>query len=289
MESLSADQIAMLLNDPATRATLMQLLAVPSLPGTSSTHAVSENLNNTPTVHSESPQLAAVSTGSANVEDENSEDDESENETNTRYNINKALGIDPFDRKVVQARRKKVTEFLLSEYRIRLNKPYTHWRNKTWIATVNTVFEHFSPIYGWKRKAIEALLKLMCEDNVRNARKLIKKRALEAAVASSGSNPPPPPPHQSSSKKQRSVLKETGIAKKKTLLRRPNRNTSSHIQAATDTTSSGSSAGQANSPENLNVSNSLTPSVDAEAAEPMTETVPVCTSSSLPSLIFIDV
>jgi hypothetical protein len=228
--------------------------------------------NNTHSVHSDSP---AIAPGLANVEDEHSEDDESENDANTRYNINKALSIDPFDRKVVQARRKEVTEFLLSEYRIRLNKPYTHWRNKTWIASVNAAFEHFSPIYGWKRKAIEDLLKLMCEDNVRNARKLSKKRALEGAGASSGTNHPVP--HQGSSKK-RSVLKETGVAKKKTLLRRPNRNTSSHIQSATAT--SGSSASQANGSENISVD-------DAEAAEPTSSTVLVRASCSRPLWIII--
>ncbi|KAA8904242.1 hypothetical protein FN846DRAFT_907893 [Sphaerosporella brunnea] len=72
----------------------------------------------------------------ANVEDESSGQlNESEDDATTRYNINKALGINPLDRKVVQARRKEVTEFLLTQYGIQLNKSYSHWRKKTWTAS----------------------------------------------------------------------------------------------------------------------------------------------------------
>ncbi|KAA8894994.1 hypothetical protein FN846DRAFT_998171 [Sphaerosporella brunnea] len=261
-ESVSANQIALLLNDPAIMTALTQLLAARQV-ATAANSALpaspqAETESNTHTVHSDS---RAAASGSANVEDENSKGDESEKDANSRYNISKALGINPFDRKVVQARRKEVTEFLLGEYGIRLNKPPTHWQEKAWIASVNAAFEHFSTVYGWKRKAIEDLLKLMCQDNVRNARQLNKKRALEGAEASSGTNPPPP--RRGLSKKQY-VRKDTVIVKKKTLLRRPNRNTA--------TATSESFARQANGLENG--SPSLSPSVDeAETADLMSSTV----------------
>jgi hypothetical protein len=203
--------------------------------------------NNTHSVHSDSPKEASLP---ANVEDESSGGHQSENDANTRYNINKALGINPCERKVVQARRKEVTEFLLIEYNIRLNKPYTKWPNKTWIASVNATFKHFSAIYGWKRKAVEDLLKLICEDNVRNGRKLSKKRALEGAEASSTTNPP--------ASKKRSVLTESGNPKKKTLLRRPNRKAGSQVQSAS------TNAGRENSAETQRDIISPTPGPSAE-------------------------
>jgi hypothetical protein len=95
-------------------------------------------------------------------------------DTNRRHRINRGIGVAPHDRIAVAARRQEVTKYLLTAHGIRLDRPYTRWPTKTWIEYVDKAWKEFAKRYGWTWYATEALLKVMSEDNVRNA---FKKRA----------------------------------------------------------------------------------------------------------------
>jgi hypothetical protein len=273
---LSLEQLAASLNDPATRATLHQLLDLhqaniglfsillclsvlvcvaifsnlsvsldpalrvaaqsqrpaastcsgsntpPSL-RTPLAHEHTSGLSTaSPTQDSHTPPQATV-----NVALNEDDDADSDSDANERYNVNRAAGLDPFNRRTVQSRRREVSEFLLSEYNVRLDKPYTRWRKDRWAAVVRVTYEKFAGSFRWKPEGAALLLKTICRDNVGNRRKMLKRRQREATVTTpaqlgSGQGQTPQDVDNASQENER-VPKRKSTPKKKTLLRHPNR------------------------------------------------------------------
>jgi hypothetical protein len=139
-----------------------------------------------------------------------------DSDQNRRYRVNVGIGCAPKDRISVQARRLEVTIFLGTNHGIKLDQPYTRWPTNRWINTVDEVWKEFSKRYGWEWEATEALLKLMCEDNVRNAARK------QARIAGAGT-PPAGPRQQDKKLGERKYTGHANGARKKTLLRRPNK------------------------------------------------------------------
>jgi hypothetical protein len=75
-------------------------------------------------------------------------DNSDEDFGNSRFAINKAMGVDPTNRVAVQARRKAVIDFCL-EYDKTLDKPYREWTPMSWRHLLNAVAAEFHQRYGW--------------------------------------------------------------------------------------------------------------------------------------------
>ncbi|KAI5785898.1 hypothetical protein EDC01DRAFT_631812 [Geopyxis carbonaria] len=87
-----------------------------------------------------------------------------------RYFVNIAMGVNPFNRSAVQARRKEVSEAAFLR-RWSLNKNWTSFdREKVWKPLAASLHADFSKKYNWSRILTEEVMKLVCEDNVRNGR-----------------------------------------------------------------------------------------------------------------------
>lgn len=57
-------------------------------------------------------------------------------DANPRVNMNRAMGVEPTDRRSVQARRKEVSTYCLMHYGFTLDTPYTQWsqlRGGSWL------------------------------------------------------------------------------------------------------------------------------------------------------------
>jgi hypothetical protein len=196
----------------------------PTLPSSTASAHPTDATQQTPL-----PQPQLASTGGIDVDDGDEDLNEDDDDANNRYNINKAAGFDPFDRADVQSRRREISEFLLSEYNVRLNKPYTRWNKDRWNAAVSVTWEKFVGAWSWKREGARQLLQLMCRDNVKNHRKRIAQQQKAAAEAGqpSSSTGRPGIHIDTHSQGNPSVLrtpKKQTTPQKKTLLRRPNRN-----------------------------------------------------------------
>lgn len=172
--------------------------------------------------------LSSVSTASSAPPTPLSAHDASDDETlKDRYNLNKAMGVDPTNRAAVQARRKEVSDFCLVQFSVALNKPYSQWSAKTWRRLLNGVTHEFEAKYRWTRETAEAVMKKICSDTARNLRASAKRAGVSLPAAG----------------------KRDGVTKANHMrppLRRPN---GSSARLHTDTSASTRAAGVENSNE----------------------------------------
>jgi len=91
-------------------------------------------------------------------------------DANPQVNLNRAMGINPTDRRSVQTCRKEVSMYCQTHYGFTLDTPYTQWFPITWHQLVNAVHQEFRQRYGWTRDTCEEIMKSICSDTSRNIR-----------------------------------------------------------------------------------------------------------------------
>jgi hypothetical protein len=142
-----------------------------------------------------SPSTGPASNGNDNLlsipppESPPSNGDNSDEEfSNTRFALNKAMGVDPTNRVAVQARRKAVIDFCL-EFNKTLDKTYREWTPKSWRLLLNAVAAEFHQRYGWTRETCDKVMKCICSDTARNRRGQAKRDQLRAQQSGDASPP----------------------------------------------------------------------------------------------------
>jgi len=103
-----------------------------------------------------------------------------------RVKLNRAMGIDPADRRSVQIRRKEVSMYCQTHYGFTLDTPYTQWSPITWRQLVNAVHQEFRQRYAWTRDTCEEVMKSICSDTSQNIRSSLRR-----AAKTSGTELPP--------------------------------------------------------------------------------------------------
>jgi hypothetical protein len=94
-------------------------------------------------------------------------DNSEEDFGNTRFALDKAMGVDTTNRVAVQARRMAVINFCL-EFNKMLDKSYREWTPNFWHLLLDAVAAEFYQRYRWTRETYEKVMKYICSDTARN-------------------------------------------------------------------------------------------------------------------------
>lgn len=126
--------------------------------------------------HADLPTSSSANPASNESTLPNSNDSDEEFK-NSRFGLNKAMGVEPNNRVAVQARRKEVMGYC-SEYNETLDKPYREWDPRSWRQLLNAVTVEFHKRHGWSRETCERVMKSICSDTARNRRGQAKRDQL---------------------------------------------------------------------------------------------------------------
>jgi hypothetical protein len=130
-------------------------------------------------------------------------------DANPRVNLNRAMGVEPTDRRSVQARRKEVSTYCLMHYGFTLDTPYTQWSPVTWRQLVNAVYKEFRQRYAWTRDTCEEVMKSICSDTSRNIRSSLR----QAAKNSNSELPPVHHQKHKASPQTKTILRKAHTSK----------------------------------------------------------------------------
>jgi len=100
----------------------------------------------------------------------------------SRVHLNRAMGVEPMDKRSVQARRKEVSLYCQQQCGFTLDTRSTQWSEATWDPLVNAVYQEFQQRYAWTRATCEEVMKTICLDTSRNRRSSLRKVAKEATT-----------------------------------------------------------------------------------------------------------
>ncbi|CCX15448.1 Protein of unknown function [Pyronema omphalodes CBS 100304] len=95
-------------------------------------------------------------------------------EMNPRWLLNSRMGVDPTDRRAVQARRNE-ERVECERLELPLDKAFYKWNKSTWHFLVKTIHPRFERKYGCDQDILEDVMKSVCTDTFRNCRQKAKK------------------------------------------------------------------------------------------------------------------